>query len=114
MKFKKHLVGLMLVTALSSFVAVGASCGGFNPPEPTPQEAVKIDKTGEYYCNVSGVEYTLTLNETECSLVMGETVLTGVYTLSGEKIEILLSDNSLVEVSVGANTLSFKKGNETY
>lgn len=114
MKFKKHLVGLMLVTALSSFVAVGASCGGFNPPEPTPQEAVKIDKTGEYYCNISGVEYVLTLNETECSLVMGETALTGVYTLSGEKIEILLSDNSLVEVSVGANTLSFKKGNETY
>ena len=120
MKFKKRLVGLMLTTALSTFTFALASCNkdkDDSSSSSVPQsstEAVKFEQTGEYYCGISDGEYTLTITESGCTLVMGSETLTGTYAYDGKDVSIVFSDGSLATATVKNTVLTFKKGNSTY
>lgn len=120
MKFKKRLVGLMLTTALSTFTFALASCNkdkDDSSSSSVPQsstETVKFEQTGEYYCGISDGEYTLTITESGCTLVMGSETLTGTYAYDGKDVSIVFSDGSLATATVKNTVLTFKKGNSTY
>lgn len=118
MKFKKRLVGLMLATALTTFTFALTSCKDEEESSSsTPQsstESVKFEQTGEYYCGISDGEYTLTITDAGCTLVMGSETLTGTYAYDGKDVSIVFSDGSLATATVKNTVLTFKKGNLTY
>ena len=109
----------MLATALTTFTFALTSCGGdesqsSSSSPDSSSEVVTVEKTGEYYCSVGEANYTLTVNEAECSLVMGDVTLTGTYSKDGDAMKIVFSDGSLGDVTFDGTTLTLKKGNDTY
>ena len=122
MKLKKRLVGLMLTAALATFPIMLTACQKpgkdsseeSSITESSVDESVAFEATGAYYATVDGGECTLTIGESDCSLVAGEQALTGTYTYDGTTLKFTFSDGSTATATYDGLVLAMKKGNVTY
>ena len=90
---RKLLMIITLMFAMIGTLGLAAACGGGQEEEPP----VAGEEVGEYYCDVNGKEYSLTLTD-ECkyTLVMGGDPISGSYTPDGENLMFKEGDDAFL------------------